>query len=176
MKRVYLSLALSLDGYIADQQGGYAWIIGDGHTTLNTEDTFDFEKFLNDVDTVIMGRKAFDDCPVDMFSGHKIIVVTHEAIKDHDNIIYYKGDVAELIRTERKQTGKGIYVFGGASVVNPLLEDDLIDEYVLGIIPIILGSGRPLFIGEHAPIALQLNEIFVDGGQLLVRYVRREEV
>lgn len=35
--KIILNLAISLDGYIADENGGYDWIIGDGNSTLNTE-------------------------------------------------------------------------------------------------------------------------------------------
>lgn len=173
MRKVVMSLGVSLDGYIADQNGGYEWIQGDGNKDLDTDNTFDFEAFLNSKDMIIMGRKAYEDCPMEMFKDHQLVVLTHEARPNHDNVEYFSGDLAEMIQLEKSKTGKDIYVYGGAHVVYPLLKADLIDEYVIGIIPMILGSGRKLFIGEHKPIPLTLTDYSIMEGQVIAHYKRR---
>ena len=58
--KIILNLAISLDGYIADEDGGFDWIVGDGSPTLNTENKIDFPKFLEDIDVVVMGRNCYD--------------------------------------------------------------------------------------------------------------------
>jgi len=51
------------------------------------------------------------------------------------------GEISRL-----KEQGDGdMYVFGSADLSRTLIEDDLIDEYRIGIAPVILGNGRPLF-------------------------------
>jgi dihydrofolate reductase len=57
MRKIILNLAMSLDGYIVDEEGGYAWIIGDEDKHLDTDANFDFPAFIENIDTVVMGRK-----------------------------------------------------------------------------------------------------------------------
>lgn len=173
MKKVSLSLALSLDGYIADENGKFDWITGDGHGLCDTEKSFDFMGFLETVDTIVMGKKAFDDCGIEMFSNHKIVVFTHEKLENTDHVKYVSGDVVQWLQEEMKTSGKGIYIFGGGQVAFPIIEKNMIDEYLLGIIPIILGKGRKLFLGEHDSVSLKTEDVMVDDGQIIVKYTRR---
>ena len=57
-----MNLAVSLDGFICDEDGGFAWIGGQGDSLADTADRFSFDAFLASCDTVVMGRKAYDDC------------------------------------------------------------------------------------------------------------------
>ncbi|MBN2797113.1 MAG: dihydrofolate reductase [Clostridia bacterium] len=174
MKKVILSLALSIDGYIADDEGQYGWIKGDGLSRCDTEKTFDFEGFLDTVDTIVMGRKAFEDCGIEMFDKHKVVVFTSSPKENHNNVVYVNESIEYWLEKEKRTEGKDIYIFGGGQVAFPLIERNLIDEYIIGLIPIFLGSGRKLFLKEHEPVLLQLEDLVVDGGQIIVRYKRRE--
>lgn len=171
MRKVILSLGMSLDGYIADEKGGYDWIVGDGNSNLNTENKFDFMAFVETTDTIILGKKAYEDCDMSMFS-QKLVVFTHSPGHD-ENVEYRQGDIVEYLNEERKKDGKDIYVFGGAVLIQPLLKTNLIDEYIIGIIPTILGKGRKLFLEEHDPILLTTQEVMVEEGQVIIHYKRR---
>ena len=59
---IILNLAISLDGFICDEDGGFAWISGQGDVRADTADPFDFDGFLASCDTIVMGRKAYEDC------------------------------------------------------------------------------------------------------------------
>src|SRR6185437_3403139 len=54
-------------------------------------------------------------------------------------------DAAAFVRKLKKKTGRGIVVFGGGELAKSLFEADLIDEIVLNVHPVLLGSGIPLF-------------------------------
>lgn len=58
--KIILNLAISLDGYIADENGGFDWIVGDGNNTLNTKNKWDYSEFLGDIDIVVMGKNCYD--------------------------------------------------------------------------------------------------------------------
>ena len=58
---IILNLAISLDGFICDEDGGFAWISGQGDVRADTADHFDFDGFLASCDTIVMGRKAYED-------------------------------------------------------------------------------------------------------------------
>lgn len=61
-RKIILNLAISLDGFISDPEGGFEWVKGDGDKNRDTEKQFDFPKFLKTIDTTVMGKNAFLDC------------------------------------------------------------------------------------------------------------------
>jgi len=69
----------------------------------------------------------------------------------------------------KEQDGKGIYVFGSANLSETFINDNLFDEYRIGIAPVILGSGRPLFRQGVAPKNLSLisTQQLLTGGVVL---------
>ena len=58
--KIILNLAISLDGYIADETGGFDWIHGHGNTALDTENNHDFGEFRNSIDVAVMGYKSYE--------------------------------------------------------------------------------------------------------------------
>lgn len=73
-RKIILNLAISLDGYIASEDGGYDWIIGDGDKRLDTENKWDFNKFLEDIDVVVMGKKCYDQNMHNDFKSKKVYI------------------------------------------------------------------------------------------------------
>ena len=172
-RKIILSLAMSLDGYIADPDGNYAWIKGDGHSNLNTHDKWDYEKFLENIDVVVMGRNCFDQKMHEDFRKKTVYVATSKDMTDFDNIHFVKEPVHRILTEERQKDGKDIFLFGGGLLVDGFLQSDLIDEYIIGIIPTILGKGRPLFLGNNPPIQLKLDTYTIEEGIAILHYSRR---
>lgn len=172
-RKIILNLAISLDGYIASEDGGYDWIIGDGDKRLDTENKWDFNKFLEDIDVVVMGKKCYDQNMHNDFKSKKVYIATSKEIKDYDNIHFINGDIVKVIEEERNKEGKDIFLFGGGVLLDSFIKADIIDEYIIGIIPTILGNGRPLFLGNNPKIDLHLEEYIVDEGIVIIRYTKR---
>ena len=79
--KIVLNLAISLDGYIADENGGFEWIVGDGNSALNTDLKWDYKKFLEEIDIVVMGLSlatylAFPNFAVTLLSCYIFSKVT----------------------------------------------------------------------------------------------------
>ena len=72
------------------------------------------------------------------------------------NSTLLKGDAAEAVARLKEQLGKNLLLMGSGQLVQSLLRRNLIDEYVLMIHPLVLGSGRRLFPGGGAFAALNL--------------------
>jgi dihydrofolate reductase len=171
--RIIMTLAMSLDGFIADEDGGYDWIRGDGRHALDTQNRWDFNAFLQGVDTVVMGKKCYDQQMHLDFREKTVLIATHVLIPNHDNIRFIAGDVCTAVREELAKVEKDVYLFGGGALIDPFIRANMIDEYIIGVVPVILGSGRPLFYNGHPPLTLSLTEIMAEEGIVILRYVRR---
>lgn len=58
---------------------------------------------------------------------------------------FYTGSLTELVQRLKSGSGKNIYCDGGAEVINELLNNELIDEFIISVIPILVGNGTKLF-------------------------------
>ena len=103
----------------------------------------------------------------------KVYIATSKNIADYDNITFINGDICKVIEEERKKEGKDIFLFGGGIVIDNFIKADIIDEYIIGIIPTILGNGRSLFLGNNPKIDLKLDDYIVDNGITILRYSKR---
>jgi len=178
MRKIILNLAISLDGYIADEDGGFDWIKGDGDKSNDTEKQFDFPAFVNTVDTLVMGRKAYLDCPsetMETFKSKKIYVATSKELENkYDNVEFVKENIYNKILELRDQEGNDIWLYGGAGLTDAFLKGDVIDEYIIGFVPIILGKGIQLFKENNPIIKLHLDECTVAQGLVILRYSKRK--
>jgi len=175
-RKIILNLAISLDGYIADPDGGFNWIVGDGDKNTDSEKQFHFSDFLKEIDTIVMGRKAYDDTPaesLDSYGDKTIYVATSEPLETKSkNLKSISGDVAGQILKAKRQEGKDIWIYGGGELADQFIKADIIDEYIIGIIPIILGKGIPLFLTDNPTIKLHLTEHTSQEGIVVMKYTK----
>jgi dihydrofolate reductase len=172
VRKIILSLAISLDGYIASEDGRYDWIAGNGDDTLNTKDKWNYDKFLEGIDIVVMGKKCYDQNMDKDFKNKKVYVATSQKIENQDNLHFISGDICKVIQEEKEKDGRDIFLFGGGGLVDNFIKADIIDEFIIGIIPIILGKGRPLFLGNNPTIKLFLNEYIIEDGIAILKYTK----
>src|SRR5437016_7469098 len=180
MRKVTLGLANSLDNYIARKDGGFDWI----HWSNEVAEIS--AKFMKTVDALLIGRKTYDGMLAygqTSYPGAKNYVFIRStkkaaalkkklATKKPDkNVEIISEDVARFVRKLKRKKGKGIVVFGGGELAKSLFEAGLIDEVVLNIHPVLLGSGIPLFHEMKQQINLELLDCKVlEGGYLAVTY------
>lgn len=158
--------------------GGYAWITGHGDAGQNTRAQFCFETFLAGCGTVVMGRNAYDDCGIEHIDGwqEKHFLVASHRPRPADappNVEFFCGGLAEKVAEQKRRAQGGIWLFGGGQVASALLRAGLVDEAVIGVLPIILGAGRRLFVGEMPTRPLHLQECTVTDGIAMLRYTNR---
>lgn len=165
MRKVVLFIAMSLDGYIADKQGGIDWLI---QQDPNIEENTQYLKFIKDIDTVLMGYTTYHQVTTELspdvwfYEDMMTYVYTHKKLESKQNIIFTDQDLGNLISDLKAKNGKDIWICGGASIVNQLMDLDLIDTYYITMIPILLGSGIRLFDEHLASKKLKLikTEVF----------------
>ncbi|BDW93297.1 diacylglycerol kinase [Flagellimonas marinaquae] len=147
-KKNSVFIATSLDGYIADKNGGIDWL----HSILNPDnDDMGYVEFTNGIDALVMGRTTFEtvvgfDVP---WPYNKPVFVLSNKLKEipephKDKAFLVNGTLTEILeQIHRKGYGR-LYIDGGTTIRN-FLKEDLIDEMVLTTIPILLGGGSSLF-------------------------------
>lgn len=176
-RKIILNLAMSIDGYISDEDGGFEWIVGENDNSKDTKEQFDFNEFLNTCDTIVMGRKSYEDIPEETFEEFKhmkIYVVTNSEFKvNRDNVEIINGDIVNKILKIREEEGKNIWIFGGAILADSFIKADVIDEYIIGLIPCILGKGRKLFLENNPNINLHLENYSFSDGIAILTYTKR---
>ena len=157
MGKSILYFAISVDGYLADEQGGVDWLVGDG-SEPNAPGSY--PAFLDTVDAIVMGWTTYHQLVTELspdswpYAGRPCYVVTHRNELDREGISFWNGELTALV-DKLKGTHEGnIWICGGTSVARQLLKEDRIDQLWLSIIPTVLGKGVRLF--PELPQALPL--------------------
>jgi len=176
MRKVTLFIAMSLDGYIADNQGKVDWLEGQGEDTENIDSYFEFVK---EIDTVIMGWNTYNQIVTELSPDEWIYnelttyVMTHRKCISSEKINFIDMDLVELVKRLRVENGKGIWICGGANVIHQLVNQDMIDCYDITIIPTLLGAGIRLFEASEKEMQLKLLKTQCHDGMIDLTYVRR---
>lgn len=168
MRKVILQVAVSLDGFIEGPNGEYDWCF--------TDQDYGMKDFLKSIDAIFMGRKTYD---LAQSMGGKspwkgittyVFSNTLKEVKGKDRVLV-SGDIAAKIASIRKEKGKDIWLFGGASLTASLMNEGLVNELRLAVHPILLGQGKPLFQGLKGRIKANLMDTRkYDSGLLMMNY------
>lgn len=148
MRKVTLFIAMSLDGYIADKDGGVDWLNGQEE---NDENTDTYSEFIKTIDTIIMGWNTYHQLTSELspeewvYPEQVSYVITHREIPSTERIRFTSESPCDLVKRLREEEGNGIWICGGASIVRQLMETDLIDTLHISVIPTLLGDGVRLF-------------------------------
>ena len=174
MRKVFLYICMSLDGFIATNDDDLAWL-----SIVEKEgEDYGYADFTANIDTYIVGRKTYAKVidmvgSFDHVKNYDCYVITRQDIPNTEQITFYNGDLVELIENIRKKEGKHIYCDGGAEIVKLLMDKDLIDEYIISVIPALLGDGKRLFKGGTEARKIELiSEKKFDTGLLQLHYKR----
>lgn len=143
-RRLILYIAMSLDGIIAKKDDNIDFL----SIVETPNEDFGYSDLLQNIDTVIWGRKTFDKV-LSFGNGvphrdKKVYVISNTR---HGNVDHaeYADNIIDLITSLKQQNGKDIYCDGGAEIVYELLKHRLFDRIIISIIPHLIGEGIRLF-------------------------------
>jgi dihydrofolate reductase len=170
MRKVVLGLGITIDGYIARLNGAVDFLF--------MPKDYSMAPFFKTIDTAIMGRKTLD-VALKMggsFSGSSMATYVFSRSKTAgqlDGIEFVNESPATFISKLRKRRGKNIWLMGGGELARDFLKADLVDELYLGVVPILLGEGIPLFPGgfPQRDFALTENKTY-SKGLISLKYAR----
>ncbi len=172
MRNVVLGLGISLDGYIARPNGAVDFLF--------MPKDYSMAPFFATIDTAIMGRKTLD-AALQMgggaFSGSSLatyVFSRSQPAGERSGLVFVNQAPAAFVGQLRKRPGKNIWLMGGGELARDFLKADLVDELYLGIVPVLLGEGIPLFPSgfPQREFTLVENRTY-SKGLIALRYKRR---
>ena len=176
-RKLILYISMSVDGFLATKDDDLSWL-----SIVDKEgEDYGYNKFNDSVDTYIVGRKTYEKI-IELSGGifpqaekHKCYVLTRKERATENGVTFYNEDVEKLISKLKKEKGKNIYCDGGGQIVKLLRDKNLIDEYIISVIPVILGDGKRLFVGESPMINLKaLSSRQYESGLIQLHYSKEE--
>ena len=174
LNNIVLYIAASLDGFIARKDGSVDWL----SPYENGQEDYGYKDFLKTVGIVIMGNTTykqvltFGEFP---YKGKDCYVFTMNKEKRKDeNVTFVSKKANDFINQLNLRENKNMWLVGGASIIDEFLKFDLIDEFIISIIPILLGEGIPLFKGGSNEKKLKLIDIKMFDQGLVQLYYKRK--
>lgn len=151
MRKFILFIASSLDGYIARENGGIDWL---------PENTISgYDEFYKTIDTVVMGKKTYDQVltfGAYPYKDKKPYVFTRNNDQTKNKNIEFVSDIDKLVKDIITNSGKNIWLVGGAEIISSFVNHGFVDEIILSIVPVVLGKGVPLFKNIQKETKLEL--------------------
>jgi dihydrofolate reductase len=178
MRSLSLFIAASLDGYIAKPNDDLDFL----KSVQKEGEDYGYAQFIANVDTIIVGRKTYDWVHRKIGTSHydngsrNVYVITRTERPTVGKTIFYTGDLAALVQQLKRRPGKNIYCDGGAEIINELLKSDLVDEFIISVVPILVGNGTRLFKDGRPEQQLELlSAKTFDTGLTQLHYKRKRQ-
>jgi len=141
MRKIILYIATSLDGYIAGLNHDLNWLFDDAD--------YGYSAFYNSISTTLMGNETyrlvltFGEFPYK--DKENFVFTRNRKIKDDQNVAFISADIIDFVKKLKNKKDKAIWLIGGGEINTLLLKENLIDEMIISVHPVILGNGIPLF-------------------------------
>lgn len=158
-RKLVLYIAQSLDGYIAREDESLDWL-------FKCEGAGDngYSAFYETVDTILLGRKTYQWVLRNVesgfpYRGKKCYVFSRTLTGKSESVEYVNQDVVSFTASLKARHGKDIGMVGGTEVLNPLLCEKLVDDFIIHVAPTIIGQGIPLFKSGSYEMWLELVKV-----------------
>lgn len=141
--KISVYIATSIDGFIAREDGGLDWL----NCVGASDEDYGFKDLVESIDGVILGRNTYEiAAPVEdwPYKGKRLIVLSNTLQTVREGAEIYRGDLTQLISQLHTEGIKHVWVDGGA-IIAQFLDLQMVDAMTLSVIPVVLGSGIPLF-------------------------------
>ncbi|MGK2861097.1 MAG: dihydrofolate reductase family protein [Chitinophagaceae bacterium] len=169
MRKVILQLALSLDGFLEGPNGEFDWCF--------TDNDYGMIDFFKRIDAIFIGRKSYEmslamggSAPPG-FPSLKEYVFSNSLKDVAGDRMLVNGDIEMEVNKIKKEPGKDIWLYGGASLTTHFINHSLVDEIVLAVHPILLGRGKLLFQNIRGRIPLKfISSISYPSGLVMLAY------
>lgn len=185
MRKLKLQVQMTFDGFVAGRNGELDWM------WIGKRDEAILQRVIelaDSCDTILLGRKmtrgfidhwenVLDNQPESveqtlaqrMVRMRKVVFSHTQTVINGRNLEVENGDLAAAVQALKKQPGKDIMVYGGATFVSSLISQNLVDEYYIFRRPVAIGSGLSIF-KEQKLLELE-SSITYENGTMLHKYL-----
>ena len=150
MRKVRYEVAVSLDGFIAGPNGEYDWI--------PTDPEMDFAALYDQFDTIFVGRRTFELFSTMMPKKETFVFSRTLLPSQYPDVTIVHENLEAVVTELLTKSGKDIWLYGGGSLFQSLLEAKLVDTVEVAVMPVLLGAGVPLFPSSYNPTKLELTK------------------
>jgi dihydrofolate reductase len=170
-RKIIVSVATSADGFLARLDGSVDWL-----DRPTPKGNYGMGAFYQSIDTILWGRKTFDmargfqekGIPGSAFdTSVKNYVFTHAlpSSAPPKGVEFVNQPIKKFASRLRAKKGKDIWMMGGASLIASFLDEGEVDEFILSVVPVLIGEGIPLLAPRHrtVPLKLHASTKFADG-------------
>lgn len=176
-RKLKLYISMSLDGYLAGEDDSLDFL-----TPMEKEgEDYGYTAFTSTIDAYIIGRKTYTvvkgllNGEFPQAKQYDCYIITRGEEGQRDGVTF-RNDLPKLVAELKAKSGKDIYCDGGGEVVRILLEHELIDEFIIAVIPVLLGKGKRLFLEQPTFQKLKhVDTISYDTGLVQLHYVKEEQ-
>jgi dihydrofolate reductase len=178
-RKIIVSIATSVDGFIARPNGSVDWLDC-------VKGTYGMSAFYRSIDTILWGRKTYDvaiefqknGVPGSAFDPKmKNYLFTRTLLKTaiSKGVEIVTVPVTAFAARLRATGGKDIWMMGGGGIIASFLDEGEIDEFSISMVPVMIGEGIPLIAPRHRTVPLKLIACnkFADGVVKLHYSVKR---
>jgi len=187
MRNLVYYIACTADGFIARADGSFDFfpmtgehlphIVAEYPETIpaHLREMLGAQQELKHFDTVLMGRHTYEVGSHAGFTNpypqlRQYVVSTTLPESPEAAVRLVKDDPVALVRSLKQEEGRAIWLCGGARLAGALYRE--IDELILKVNPVVLGTGMPLFEGASSPLALELLDHQTFGGGVAIHHYR----
>jgi dihydrofolate reductase len=172
MEIVYY-VAASLDGFIATPDGGIEWL----KPFEGGAEDYGYAEFYASVDCVLLGRRTYEQClrfPEWPYPGKPCWIFSRTLTDMSEAAVRFMGEApSKAVKYIEADGFKRAWLAGGGKLAAAFRAEDLITEYIVSVIPVLLGAGIPLFDGPGAKQGLRLaGTRSYDSGVVQLRYLK----
>ena len=161
MRKIIVYIATSADGYIARPDGNVDWL-----NRPRAAGDYGIRAFYRSIDTILWGRKTYDVALEFQKQGIKgaafdpkvknYIFSHHPPSSAAPPVEFVTEAIPAFARRLRATPGKDIWMMGGAGLIASFLDENEIDDFIIHVIPTLIGEGIPLIAARRLDVPLQL--------------------
>ena len=172
MRKILLYTATSLDGFIAREDESLDWL--DNFPYIEGED-YGYQHMYASIDTTLMGNGTYRlvqsfDVPFPYPDKTNYVFTKDSTLTKDEYVHFVSGDIINFVKELKSKEGKHIWLVGGGQINAIFLEQGLIDEIHLSVIPIYLGKGIHLFHGVGSGNLILKEQKTYDNGVMKLLY------
>jgi dihydrofolate reductase len=172
VRKIIVNAGTSADGFIARPDGDIDWLT----SRPKPAGFYDMVKFTASVDAKILGRNTYEkSLELGATFGGKdktyVFSSSAPAAPPPNGVEFVSEPIAAFAQRVRRSAGKNIWMMGGGGIIASFLDAGAIDEFIITVMPVMIGDGIPLIARRHRHVELKLlSSRQFDDGVVQLRY------